>query len=139
MNRLAIALSVALFLSAACAGAQEPRPPTDRGDGRESLGQTPATPEMWFYQQELRRHEDPRVAVRQKAEFRRNQRQRRIAAMKWFGLSNSRPVANPTPVTSSYSPGWTSNTYWPYQWSGQGRTAAFHARYSGSGAMYGLW
>ena len=92
-----------------------------------SLGQM--TPEMWFYQQELRRYEDPKAAVRRKAEYRAAQRQRRIAAMDWYGYSNLRPTANPTPWFGTYSPGWVSNNYrHPYEWSGAGRTAVIAPR-----------
>lgn len=91
-----------------------------------SLGQM--TPEVWFYQQELRRYEDPHAAVRRKAEFRAWQRQRRVAAMQWYGFSNSRPQANPIPWQSGvYGAGWVANNYrHPLQWSGAGRTAVIH-------------
>jgi hypothetical protein len=95
-------------------------------ESAESLGQM--TPEVWFYQQELRRYEDPKAAVRRKAEFRAWQRQRRIAAMQWYGFSNSRPMANPIPWQSGvYGPGWVANNYrHPYEWSGAGRTAVIY-------------
>jgi hypothetical protein len=81
------------------------------------------TPEMWFYEQELRRYEDPKLAVRRNAEMAAAQRAHRLAAMKWFGLSNSRPVASPVPFYSSYSPSWTGNSYDPYRWVGAGSPA----------------
>ena len=76
-----------------------------------------STPEMWFYAQELRRLEDPAQAVRRKAEFRAEQRRQRLAAMQWYGYSNLRPQANPTPWFSSYSPSWSGNHADPYRWS----------------------
>lgn len=77
---------------------------------------TPTT-EMWFYEQERSRYDDPQQAVRRRAELRAAQRASRLAAMEWYGMSNSRPSANATPVTGSYAPTWTSpNTYDPNQW-----------------------
>jgi hypothetical protein len=46
-----------------------------------------------------------------------------LAAMQWFGFSNSRPQACPDPIHSDYSPGWTSNNAaYSYRWSGVGPT-----------------
>jgi hypothetical protein len=77
---------------------------------------TTATPEMWFYEQERARQEKPQYAVRRKAEVRAQQRQQRIAAMKWYGMSNSRPTTNATPLTSTYSPTWVSAASDPFRW-----------------------
>jgi hypothetical protein len=77
---------------------------------------TTATPEMWFYEQERARHENPKVALRRKAELRSMQRQQRIAAMKWYGMSNSRPTVNPTPLFGAYSPTWVSYGADPFHW-----------------------
>jgi hypothetical protein len=75
------------------------------------------TPEMWFYEQERSRWEDPQEAVRRNAEFRASQRAYRIASSRWYGMSNSRPAANPTPLCGSYSPTWVSNSpFDPNQW-----------------------
>ena len=79
-----------------------------------------STPEMWFYQQERDRYENPRSAVRRNAEFRAAQRSDRLAAMKWYGQSNARPVVSPTPNCDTYGAGWVSNTANPYQWRGGG-------------------
>lgn len=138
MKITAYLLAVSALVMASVAVAQQPTKDKPQPEGFTSLGQMTPTPEMWFYQEEMRRREDPRVAVREKAEFRAAQRQRRIAAMKWFGLSNSRPVANPTPFTSQYSPGWVSNTHSPYQWSGTTRSSTIINARRG-GAIYGLW
>lgn len=77
---------------------------------------TSATPEMWFYEQERARQENPKTALRRKAELRSAQRAQRIAAMKWYGMSNSRPTANPTPLFSTYSPTWVSRAADPLRW-----------------------
>ncbi len=74
---------------------------------------------MWFYQQAMRQYQDPKVAVRHAAELRRQQRQQRLAAMEWYGLSNSRPRASSDPFHGDYSPGWAANNlYYPYRWTG---------------------
>jgi hypothetical protein len=75
-------------------------------------------PEMWLYSEEIRRHDDPAQAVRRKAELRGAQRMSRIAAMKWFGFSNSRPQASPVPMMGEYSPAWIGNGYDRYDWVG---------------------
>ncbi len=78
------------------------------------------TPEMWFYLQEQRRHDDPKVLVQQNAERRAAQRRNRLASMKWFGLSNQRPQVHPTPLFGVYSPGWAAGLWHPYRWVGAG-------------------
>src|SRR5689334_10910038 len=57
------------------------------------LSVPPVTPDLWVYSQEQRRHDDPAQAVRRKAEMKADQRAARVASVKWFGLSNSRPHA----------------------------------------------
>ena len=59
---------------------------------------------MWFYDQQMRQYQDPKMTARQKAEFHAQQRIRRIESMKWFGLSNSRPAGGSDPVNGDYSP-----------------------------------
>ena len=73
-----------------------------------SLADVQPTPEMWFYVQERRRYDDPRAAVRRKAEFRARQRQQRIAAMKLFGESKQRPQVDDTVFSSFFT---TKNDY----------------------------
>jgi hypothetical protein len=88
-----------------------------------SPGELKATPEMWFYEQYMRQYQDPKMAVRARAEFEADQRQKRLAAMRWFGFSNSRPRACSDPVHNDYSPGWSSNnSAYPYRWGGYGPT-----------------
>jgi hypothetical protein len=90
-----------------------------RRDAAPSIGTpalTSATPEMWFYEQERVRQESPKYLIRRKAELRAAQRQQRLAALKWYGMSNSRPTANPTPLFSTYSPTWVAPGYDPLRW-----------------------
>jgi hypothetical protein len=94
--------------------AEKPNPMTSL-----SPGELKATPEMWFYEQYLRQYQDPKMAVRAKAEFDCLQRQRRIAARKWFGLSLARPRWSADIYNWDQSPGWTSNNgAYPYRWQG---------------------
>jgi hypothetical protein len=89
-------------------------------DREISLSELEPTPEMWFYQQQMRNYLDPKMAVRRRAEFRGDQRQHRLASSQWFGQSKSRPTASGTPFTDSYSSSWTGNTANPYNWAGVG-------------------
>jgi hypothetical protein len=84
-----------------------------------SSGELKPTPEMWFYEQALRQYQDPKMAVRRAAEFRADQRQRRIASSQWFGYSNSRPRVGCDPYNDDYAPSWTgNNSYYPNRWMG---------------------
>jgi len=78
------------------------------------------TPEMWLYLHQQQREDDPKMIVRRKAQFKAAARRNRIAALKWFGYSNQRPRANPTPFMATYSPAWSGNYYTPYWWIGSG-------------------
>jgi hypothetical protein len=98
--------------------AQAQGPMSESRDLRRDQGPSAVspTPEMWFYEQERTRYEDAKGAVRRKAEARASQRASRLASMKWYGMSNSRPVANTTPLFGTYSPMWVSNSADPNQW-----------------------
>lgn len=130
MKKLLLAVSAVGAILAVEARAQEPtrrrsepdRPAaTAQFDRPISMGELKPTPEMWFYEQELRRYQDPRTLVRRKAEYRAAQRQRRIESRKWFGLSNARPDASPEPMYGTFSPRWNSgNVFDPFGWSGGG-------------------
>ena len=119
MKRLVIAPVLVLLLLALPAHAEKPAPTHLGLDTTVSPGELKVTPEMWFYDQQLRQYQDPKMAVRQKAEFHAQQRLHRIESMKWFGFSNSRPAACSDPVHGDYSPHWTSNSsYFPSRWNG---------------------
>ncbi len=127
MKRIFLALSIQAMLVAA-AQAQRPvdRPITDQPiqvqSGLQnrvvSSGELTPTPEMWFYEQERKRWDDPQSLVHAAAEQKANQRRERMASMNWYGLSNLRPQASPDPVHGNYSPRWSSNGYMPSQWIG---------------------
>ena len=74
------------------------------------------TPQMWFYEQERSRYEDTRHAIRRRAEARAQQRMDRVAAMAWYGMSNSRPTVSSTPWYGGYSAHWGSNSFDPLRW-----------------------
>ena len=81
-----------------------------------TLSAPPVTPELWVYAQEQRRHDDPALSVRRKAELKADQRLARLAAQKWYGYSNSRPEASPIPFMGQYSPAWVGNGWNRYDW-----------------------
>ncbi|HVU90232.1 MAG TPA: hypothetical protein VHD36_23065 [Pirellulales bacterium] len=109
-------------------------------DHEFSFGQMTPTPEMWLYQQALRRYSDPRAAVRRRAEFEADQRQARLAAQRWFGYSIARPTVSPTPISGTYSPMWTSNSPFSTDWCGVNPvTIVAPVTPVRSSTGYGLW
>jgi hypothetical protein len=90
-------------------------------EGRVPQEEAALSPEMWFYKHQLERYDNPKTAVRRNAEFLQQQRMARLEALKWYGFSNSRPTASPTPFMTMYSPAWQSNWGRPYAWYTSGR------------------
>ncbi|HUT13859.1 MAG TPA: hypothetical protein VMY42_25445 [Thermoguttaceae bacterium] len=126
MKRLSIAVCLVLGFMVSGVAAQDADPAELGLRMSISPGEVIPTPEMWFYEQYQRDYLDPQMQVRKNAEYRAAQRQSRLAALRWFGLSNSRPRASSDPWHSDYSPSWTSNNSWfPSQWSGVGRPSIF--------------
>lgn len=140
MKKLIPMAAIGLLFTVAPAIAQSPQSPRgrqksptanspaavekDKLPGLGSMSMSEMTPQMWLYVQERNRHDDPKEAVRRKAEYRTAQRQRRIAAREWFGYSNARPTANSDPLHAGYSPHWSANNAMrPDQWIGNGRSA----------------
>ncbi len=72
--------------------------------------------QSWYREQQQAAKPDPKAVVQQKAAFRAEQRMSRMASMEWYGMSNSRPQACPTPLTSRYSPTWENPGGSPYSW-----------------------
>jgi hypothetical protein len=82
--------------------------------------------DSWFYQpatQPTARSEKSigRQNAIQKAQVRAQQRQDRLASLAWYGMSNSRPTASPTPFTGNYSPSWQGAGARPFVWYTAGR------------------
>lgn len=111
---------------ALCATTAIAQAPADSGDVPTGTTDITAhlsenmTPEMWLYIQETRRHNDPKEAVRRKAQLRSDQRQRRLESQRWFGFMNLRPPANPIPYYGTYSPSWMGSNRNGYAWYGVG-------------------
>jgi hypothetical protein len=126
MKRLVFALAVLLVLGVGTANAERP---TTTGVGLDSAftsGDLKVTPEMWFYDQAMRRYNDPKAILRAKAEYRTLERQRRLESMRWFGMSNGRPRASSDPFHSDYSPMWVSNPgYYPWRWNGVAQASGY--------------
>lgn len=108
---LAVACWTSVAVMSLPVAAQQPARQQDDGAPQQAT-----SPEMWYYQQQLERYDDPKTAVRRNAEFQAQQRMARLEAMKWHGVSIARPLASPTPFTSMYSATWQSNPYRPLAW-----------------------
>jgi hypothetical protein len=140
MKRVLATVFVASLLIPAVAMAQKPKSSHGGLDEEISIGEIPPTQEMWFYQQELTRQQDPKLAIRRRAEFRAAQRERRLASQEWYGISPLRPNANVTPWTGGlYSPGWTGNTREPFRWMPQAPIVVIRSAQSYSNGIYGVW
>lgn len=77
------------------------------------------TQEVWFYLQEMRRHDDPQQAIRRAAEFKAAARRLRIETRKWYGYSPARPNVPSVPMMVN-SPAWSGTDNDPYRWVGGG-------------------
>jgi hypothetical protein len=72
--------------------------------------------QSWNYLAEQKRQEDPKAAIRRKAELKAAQRQARLAAQQWYGVSNARPTVSATPTMSVYSTARVTPGPAPNQW-----------------------
>lgn len=114
MSKTYFAIVVTLSLAAAAPlSAQEPPEP-----GTMPPADTRMESDLYLYLQAMERYEEPRQAVRRKAEEKSAQRRDRLASMKWYGYSPSRPTTNYVPWTSSYGQHWVGNGPNPYSWYG---------------------
>ena len=116
-------LSLSLFFALSALSLAQESPFDARRDepvALEAQAPVPTMPqstEMWLYERERERYEDPKTAIRRKAELKSVQRAERLAALQWYGMSNSRPTYNLTPFFGGYQSGfWGSNTYDPSRW-----------------------
>jgi hypothetical protein len=76
----------------------------------------------WEYRDEEAYRPDPRLVIHQKSQWIGQQRMGRLAAMRWYGMSNARPTAAATPFTSLYSPVWQMPGGRPFGWHTRGTT-----------------
>ncbi len=122
MRWLPIAVTLLVVLMAVPAQAQAPAEngSTMRFSGGIAPGEVTATPEMWFYQEQMLRRDDPKEAVRRKAEFRTAQRESRLASRRWFGVSLMRPTMSTAVMDGEGAAVWTgTDPFYPYRWSGR--------------------
>ncbi len=122
MRRCLLASALLVSFAAGTAQAQNPvlrrAPEINQSTLSIPAAQTPANLDLWFYQQQWKNQQDPKQAIRRRAERRAHQRENRLAALKWYGCSNTRPMASHTPFTHTYSPRWTGPTGDPFRWQG---------------------
>jgi hypothetical protein len=102
------------------------------GQGKELT----LTPEMYRYLADLQRYGGPQDVSRMRAMAEAEQRKERLNAMRWYGYSNSRPMATATPFMGTYGPRWVGNVRNnPYYW----RDLGHHQTYiSSQGGVPGL-
>jgi hypothetical protein len=113
MTRLAAAFVVVFTLAAGAAHAQQAAEVVPATKAKNTVE---LTPEMHRYLVDLQRQSAPVELHRQRAQLKAQQRGERLAALKWYGMSNSRPTAGVTPfVGMQYSPRWLGNT-WAGDW-----------------------
>ena len=115
--RLIIAgIAIAGLLVANMASAQE-KSVIKVAPGQERAAAPRLTPEMRAYLDELQRRDEPKQNAKRAAMLKAEQRRARLASQAWYGVSNLRPIANPFPITSSYSPHW-AGSYNDFIWYG---------------------
>jgi hypothetical protein len=93
-----VTLAALALTGASTARAQQPAAPAPEAPAA-------AQGETWYYRSSPEREQNFTVA-QLKAQQRGAQRMARLEAMRWYGYSNSRPVATPMPWTTMYSPAW---------------------------------
>ena len=130
MKRFVLSLSLLCLFFGGTARSQERVARVSKPNAPSLQDISPDTAaDIWFYEQQWQRYDDPKRAVRRNAEFRAAQRRYRLAAMAWYGFSNSWPTVSPLPFMGVYSPTWASSHADPYRWVGGGcPTVALHVR-----------
>lgn len=129
MKWLPIAVALLVVLMAIPAQVQAPaeNESTMRFSGGITPGEVTATPEMWFYQEQMLRRDDPKEAVRRKAEFRTAQREARIESRRWFGVSLMRPMTSTAIMDGEAAAVWTGgDPFYPYRWPGRTPAIVVH-------------
>jgi hypothetical protein len=117
MTRFAFCLSLVMALSCSAAWAQDVSfGPAKDVDPPQAEKEHTLTPEMYRYLSDLQRYGGPQDLTRVRAAREADQRKERLAAMRWYGYSNSRPMAAATPFTSQYGPRWVGGRNNPYFW-----------------------
>ena len=137
MKRLALTFSLVMVLSTQVYGqdpildqappALAPAKPEGKVDGHT------LTPEMYRNLVDLQRYGGPVDLTRERARLKAQQRLERMTALKWYGMSNSRPYAGATPFMGNYSPRWTSNSPNTSEWRDQMHYRSVHTAEQGGG------
>jgi hypothetical protein len=96
-----------------CVGAFSSPSAAQEYDALASLNQE--RDESLYYRQPTYRP-NTRAIIHEKAQARAYQRQARLASLNWYGMSNGRPTAAPTPFMSLYSPTWQMPGGRPFAW-----------------------
>lgn len=117
MTRRSTLLAACIFaLAAGTAAAQKPSTESRQASLERRRAAVQTAPEASSFDEHLARYRDPWTRVRENAEFRADNRRRRIAARQWYGISNARPMVNPTPWGAGYRDAWILNTGRVYRW-----------------------
>ncbi len=132
MKKILFAVSLNLLIASAGSAQQpivdKPIPLAHDSSRVTSTGELTPTPEMWFYEQERHRWQEPVNIVRSNAERKANERRDRIATMNWYGVSNSRPHVSPDPTFGNFGPYGAANGYpGAPSWSGGNNTVILQA------------
>ncbi len=90
--------------------AGRPAPAALLAKAENAKAPTASNQETWSYPQRQSRQASTADAIRRNAEFRSLQRHHRIASARWYGFSNSRPTATPTPWWGTHRAAWVSGT-----------------------------
>ena len=120
MKRSLLSL-VLLGLAATAAQAQNPFDAAPAAPGLPAAQASPSdlpspeSPEMYMMMKMWEKYDDPKEAVRRKAEQKAADRRARLASQKWYGHSQSRPMVNPA-FGFSYANRWVGTGIHPYQW-----------------------
>ena len=86
-----------------------------------SPGEVQVSREARAHEQYLLQSQAQAESIRRAAMARAEQRTRRLESQRWFGISNTRPMASIDPYNGDYSPGWVSNyPFYPLRWVGSG-------------------
>ncbi|MEX2171570.1 MAG: hypothetical protein WD851_19785 [Pirellulales bacterium] len=111
-------MRIRLALFTACTWMFATISPTPAQQPIRDVPPTPAVDaeENWSYEQNYTPKPNPRAIIQQKAQIRAAQRMDRMAAMQWYGMSNSRPTASATPFSTMYSPAWQVPGGRPFGW-----------------------
>jgi hypothetical protein len=113
MKQLQGIRALALTLAAACFAL--PCAPLRAQTTELPPAATPEADQDWYYRPAPPRVEQKSIA-QAKAEQRAEQRMARLAASRWYGISNGRPTASGMPFTTMYSHAWQQPGGRPFAW-----------------------